>query len=298
LRLIGERRRMRPATEALPSNEAYWAAASDLKSAASPSSLCCESGARRPEQDISFALSWDDEAVQAALLSPSKNGIGELRGITSIGVQTEAPQPSSPVQSPGGAMQTGLHSPMQSPMQGGSAMQGPMQASLPVSFMPNSFPQPAGRSRSRGSRRSSRGSGTAPSISSQADSESSMGSSAGALGPPTIASCFRDTSLVARRKSIIIAMHHWNIPRNPEGCCPWHEAVCAVEEIVKLEAMTPCKPLWSPFLGWQCIACTCVNHPTVAPCNVCGADRPAAAMRYVDAAAQQGVGPDASNMPA
>merc|ERR1719382_1338422 len=114
------------------------------------------------------------------------------------------------------------------------------------------------------------------SMSGHTGSEWSFGSSAGAVGFPSMASCFLDTALLTRRKSIIIAMHHWNLPRNPEACCPWHTAVCAVDEVARLEARTPCKPLWGPFLGWQCTACTCVNHPTVVPCNVCGADKPRA----------------------
>lgn len=32
----------------------------------------------------------------------------------------------------------------------------------------------------------------------------------------------------------------------------------------------PCNPLWSPFKGWQCRSCTCMNHELVSHCEMCG----------------------------
>lgn len=249
--------------------------------------------------DVSFALSWADDAVQNALLAPRQASAAvRVVGWATVGVQTEteavgataAPMPMPPAQAQpqaqplvgsvagppvgggsltAGAGQQGPHAPPEPPAMGQG--QGQQLPSLPM--LP-----PKRSSRSHGSRRSrGRSIGSMSSASrSRACSESSFGSSAGAIGLPNTAACFVDTALLTRRKSIIIAMHHWNLPRNPDACCPWHTAVCAVDEVARLEARTPCKPLWSPFLGWQCSTCTCVNHPTVAPCNVCGAERPSA----------------------
>lgn len=222
--------------------------------------------------------------MQMALLAP-RQAAGGLAKTTwnSVGVQTDAAPSVAPA--PGASAPIG--GAPASPALEASAAQQQSEASQvppapPANFLdgPANLPLPPGfyrrsSSRSQGSRRSrGRSSGSIGSRPSRTCSESSFGSSAGAVGFPSMASCFLDTALLTRRKSIIIAMHHWNLPRNPDACCPWHTAVFAVDEVARLEARTPCKPLWSPFLGWQCSSCTCVNHPTVTPCNVCGAERP------------------------
>jgi len=280
-RVVGDRKRS-DGEDMWPCNMTTTATSVGGSIAGAPSG-----GGNEGTTDVSFALSWADDAVQMALLAPRQGGAAVAAASkpswTSIGVQTDAMATSPP---PAAAPFAGpLQSSLPGPAASGPPAPGPPGAPPPLtSFLdgPANLPLPPGfhrrpSSRSQGSRRSrgGRSAGSMSSGGSRTCSESSFGSSAGAVGFPSSASCFLDTALLTRRKSIIIAMHHWNLPRNPDACCPWHTAVYAVDEVVRLEARTPCKPLWSPFLGWQCTTCTCVNHPTVAPCNVCGTERPA-----------------------
>lgn len=293
VRLVGEKRRG-DSQDIWPSDLTLR---EDLTNSTCSVAATCGSAFKKPgPPDVSFALSWGDEAVQKALLAPRRGGGALGTKSTSIGIQTDVAEPPAPVPTalPTGAPAASAEKAQEAKERGGAGL-GPGASKpppAPSNFLdgPANLPLPPGFHRrpdsgsrrssgSQGSRRSRpRSVGSMSSNTSRSSGESSaIGSSAGALRFPSIASCFLDTALLTRRKSIIIAMHHWNLPRNPDACCPWHTAVCAVEEVAKLEARTPCKPLWSPFLGWQCATCTCVNHPTVSPCNVCGSERPAAA---------------------
>mmetsp|Transcript_33061 Transcript_33061/g.70933 ORF Transcript_33061/g.70933 Transcript_33061/m.70933 type:complete len:686 (-) Transcript_33061:41-2098(-) len=257
-------------------------------------------------EDVCVALDWSDDAVRKVLLGPGRLGNGKPLMKTE-GVQTDPVLGATvgPGNAAGGAANCGnftalggvigsttagttmgatssLQSPQLPKPDPGLPPPAPRQPGSSENFLngkPN-LPPNDGRfqrgSRSQSSRRSRQKSIASMSSggASRTHSESSFGSSAGAAGIPNRAAGFTDTDLTTRRKSIIIMMHHWNLPRNPDACCPWHTAVHAVQEVAQYEDRTACKPLWSPFLGWQCASCTCLNHAEVHPCNVCGSERP------------------------
>lgn len=228
--------------------------------------------------DVSFATSWANEAVHVALLAPRNTEAKQAKNIKQTAeaeVQTDAirvgddgddravvdPPKLNALLSPPNSPGLELCSP-DNTLDPGKARQNFLDG---PANLPPGMPKKRPTSRGSRSRRSRSGSGSSFS--------ESVASSAGRINL-SVASCFIDTTLHTRRKSIIIAMHHWNLQRDPESCCPWHHAVRAVEEVAQLEKRTPCKPLWSPFLGWQCTQCTGLNYKSVEPCNVCGADKP------------------------
>lgn len=142
--------------------------------------------------------------------------------------------------------------------------------SLPKLMGKTSLPRPVGgqikelTSRSEGSGRSSR----------SRRSRSSGGSSSDKDKLPTDAnmpmvSVFAPVSEETLSLSLEWAMKHWNVPRIPGMCCPWHTVVSVAKKVLKYEVTSQCDPLWSPLTGWQCQHCTGLNHQENHRCDMC-----------------------------
>lgn len=129
-----------------------------------------------------------------------------------------------------------------------------------------SGPRPASDSRSSSSsRRSSRRS--------RAPSDPAMGDDGFralvAAGADPFVSAFQLTEAVSFNLTLEWAIKHWNLPRTPGTCCPFHFHVFVARQVLKYESRSVCDPLWSALTGWQCSTCSCLNHADRAVCDMC-----------------------------
>jgi len=137
-------------------------------------------------------------------------------------------------------------------------------------------PGPSSSIRSSGSRRSRGGMRQAPSSNqsmgqamSSAASTGSWDSRPGISAEPLI-SHFAPTSPSSATVSLLCVMVHWNLPRLPGYCCPFHMAVTTAKLLLRRVYKQHCNPLWSPLTGWQCSHCTCMNRDGKEVCEQCG----------------------------
>merc|ERR1712032_193911 len=94
------------------------------------------------------------------------------------------------------------------------------------------------------------------------------------FGDPLI-SHYAPTSALSATVSLLCVMVHWNPPRLPGCCCPFHMAVTVAKLLLKRVSKQHCNPLWSPLTGWQCSHCTCMNREAKELCEQCGAAKDA-----------------------
>jgi len=78
------------------------------------------------------------------------------------------------------------------------------------------------------------------------------------------------TPSLSCHKSLLLAMKHWNPPRRHTDCCPRHTVVRLALLALGNEMYGACDPLWSPFSGWQCDRCLCMNRSEKMVCDMCG----------------------------
>lgn len=90
-----------------------------------------------------------------------------------------------------------------------------------------------------------------------------------------IVSCYKITPAMTVQLSLQWSMKHWNLPRIPGSCCPWHTALVVAKTSIDDLIDTDCEPLWSSLTGWQCVECTSLNHSQVKLCDMCAEPRPA-----------------------
>ena len=91
----------------------------------------------------------------------------------------------------------------------------------------------------------------------------------------TMASKYLPTEQEYAAGSIIMTMRHWNLTYPSDACCPYHAAVWAVVDMaMNYLSASACRALWSPYLGWQCAGCTCMNEEKCQICLICQANRP------------------------
>ncbi|CAJ1339991.1 unnamed protein product [Effrenium voratum] len=89
---------------------------------------------------------------------------------------------------------------------------------------------------------------------------------------------FQLTSKACIFASIGWLLQHWNFAYKRVQCCPMHSALAVAKALLKSHAKERCNPLWSCFMGWQCVFCTAMNHETAKCCDLCGTCRPAEAL--------------------
>merc|ERR1712032_1184599 len=114
------------------------------------------------------------------------------------------------------------------------------------------------------------------------------------FGDPLI-SHYAPTSALGAAISLLCVMVHWNLPRLPGCCCPFHMAVTAATLLLRRLSKQACNPLWSPLTGWQCSHCTCMNREGKEACEQCGSERDA--IDGAAAASGTPVAPDVVSMP-
>eukprot|EP00747_Dinoflagellata_sp_TGD_P112555 gnl/TRDRNA2_/TRDRNA2_171503_c0_seq1.p1 gnl/TRDRNA2_/TRDRNA2_171503_c0~~gnl/TRDRNA2_/TRDRNA2_171503_c0_seq1.p1 ORF type:complete len:595 (+),score=53.57 gnl/TRDRNA2_/TRDRNA2_171503_c0_seq1:106-1785(+) len=129
--------------------------------------------------------------------------------------------------------------------------------------------------------------GSMPSLAARRTSRSSSSSSrSGRLGharplqgvaptsEPMITS-FAETPLEICSMTFLWAMKHWNVPRQPSTCCPFHTVLRVAKRAMKQidERKRTCEPIWSPLLSWQCTKCSCLQTD-VQYCSMCHEPKP------------------------
>lgn len=134
--------------------------------------------------------------------------------------------------------------------------------------------RPAGQasdSRSSSSRGSSRRSSRSRRSRTHSDPAMGEGGLAALVagGADPFVSAFRLTEAMSFNLTLEWAIKHWNLPRTPGTCCPFHFYVFVARQVLKFESGSVCDPLWSALTGWQCSTCSCLNHADRAVCDMC-----------------------------
>mmetsp|Transcript_71421 Transcript_71421/g.155121 ORF Transcript_71421/g.155121 Transcript_71421/m.155121 type:complete len:481 (+) Transcript_71421:438-1880(+) len=87
---------------------------------------------------------------------------------------------------------------------------------------------------------------------------------------PALLSPFAVTAANSRRATLMMLVEHWNVPRLPEMCCPWHTIDLILQsEAEALLSRTPCSAVWSPLASWQCASCQVMNSADDEYCTLC-----------------------------
>lgn len=84
-----------------------------------------------------------------------------------------------------------------------------------------------------------------------------------------MASSLSATELRNCYSSLEFCLKRWNLSYDRSACCPFHVAVKVCSIATKKLERQRCNPLWSPFLGWSCDVCACVNKVEEASCPMC-----------------------------
>lgn len=90
-----------------------------------------------------------------------------------------------------------------------------------------------------------------------------------AAGADPFVSAFRLTEAMSFNLALEWAIKHWNLPRVPNTCCPFHAYIFVARQVLKFESASVCDPLWSALTGWQCPSCSCLNHAERTVCDMC-----------------------------
>merc|ERR1712007_151472 len=79
------------------------------------------------------------------------------------------------------------------------------------------------------------------------------------------------TTRVGQIRSVVLLLTRWVTERDPTSCCPWHQTVDAMSDVLISLTESQCYEVFSSIRGKQCICCGIVCHPKISSrrCEVC-----------------------------